>query len=86
MAQILIENRVEEAHPSRQVVEDVVRETLRDFVGTWRVLIRPARTAPWWILLLEREDGEFSGTLLAEPSETREALGKGILDALKGAV
>jgi hypothetical protein len=79
-------NRVEEAHPSRLVVEDVVRETLRDFVGTWHVLIRPAQTAPWWILLLERQDADFSRTLLLDPSETPEAVGKGLMEALKGAV
>ncbi len=86
MAEIEIENRVDEGHPSRLVIEDVVRETLRDFVGTWHVVIRPAQTAPWWIVLLEREGGEFTRTLLLDASETREAVGKGLLEALRGAV
>jgi hypothetical protein len=75
-----------ETHPSRLVVEGVVRETLRDFVGTWHVLIRPAQTAPWWILLIERKDGDFTRTVLLDPSETREAVENGLLEALKGAV
>jgi hypothetical protein len=86
LAEIRIENRVEETHPSRLLIEELVRETLRDFVGTWHVLIRPAQIAPWWILLLERQDGDFSRTLLLDPSETAEAVGKGLLEALKGAV
>jgi hypothetical protein len=64
----------------------VVRETLRDFMGTWHVLIRPAQTAPWWIVLLERQGGDFTRTLLLHPSETRGAVGKALLEALKGAV
>jgi len=63
----------------------VVRETLRDFVGTWDVLIRPARTAPWWIVFLEREGAGFKRTLLLDPSETPEAVGKAIEEALRGA-
>jgi hypothetical protein len=86
LAEILIENRVEEGHPSRLLIEDVVRETLRDFMGSWHVLIRPAQTAPWWIVLLERQGGDFTRTLLLNPSEAGEAVGKALLEALKGAV
>jgi hypothetical protein len=67
-------------------MEDLVRETLRDFVGTWQILIRPAQTDPWWIVLLERLGGDFARTLVLDPSETREAVGKALLEALKGAV
>ncbi len=86
LAEILIENRVEEGHPRRLVIEDVVRETLRDFMGTWQVLIRPAQTAPWWIVLLERQGGDLTRTLLLDPSEAGEAVGKALVDALRGAV
>jgi hypothetical protein len=87
LAEILIENRVEEGHPSRLGIEDMVRETLRDFMGTWHVLIRPAQTPPWWIVLLERQGGDaFTRTLLLNPSTAGEAVGKALLEALKGAV
>ncbi len=55
-------------------------------MGTWHVLIRPAQAAPWWIVLLERQGGDFTRTLLLHPSETRGAVGKALLGALKGAV
>ncbi len=58
---------------------------MRDFVGTWHVLIRAAQTDPWWIVILEREGGGFKRTLLLDPSETPEAVGKAIEEALKGA-
>lgn len=64
----------------------MVRDTLSDFVGTWHVLIRPAQTDPWWIVILEREGGGFKRTLLFDPSETPEAVGTAIEEALKGAV
>jgi hypothetical protein len=68
-------------------------DTLRDFVGTWHVLIRKAQTPPWRIVLLERhgalepEGGGFRRTLLLDPrGQTPEAVGKAIEEALKGAV
>jgi len=64
----------------------VVRDTLRDFVGTWHVLIRPAQTDPWSIVLLDWDGGGFKRTLLLDPSETPEAVGKAIEEALRGAV
>jgi hypothetical protein len=36
--------------------------------------------------LLERKDGDFTRTVLLDPSETREAVENGLLEALKGAV
>jgi hypothetical protein len=71
-------------HPQRRAIEGVVRDTLQEFVGTWDVLIRPAQTDPWWIVLLEREGGDFRRTLLLDLSEqTPEAVGKAIEEALR---
>lgn len=85
LAEIRVESPVEEAHLQRRAIEGVVRDTLRDFAGTWDVLIRPAQREPWWIVLLDRERGGFKRTLLVDPSQTPEAVGKALLEALRGA-
>jgi len=69
----------------RRAIEGVVRDTLRDFVGVWQVLIRQAQTDPWWIVVLDREGGGFRRTLLVDPAQTPEAVGKVLLEALRGA-
>jgi hypothetical protein len=74
-----------EDHPRRRVLESVVRDTLRDVVGTWDVLIRPAQREPWWIVVLDLEGGGFRRTLLVDPSQTAQAVGKALLEALRGA-
>lgn len=87
MAEIRLESSIPESDPRRHVIEGVIRETLRDHVGIWRAAIRPARTDPWWVIVLERVDGEFRGTLLIDPREpSAAALREAILVALKGAV
>jgi hypothetical protein len=49
------------------------------------VLIRPAQREPWWVVVLDREGGDFRRTLLVDPSQTPEAVGKALLEALRGA-
>lgn len=85
MAEIRVESPLEEGHPQRQALETVVRCTLRDFAGTWHVLIRQAQREPWWIVVLDRERSSFKRTLLVDPSETPEAVAKALLEALRGA-
>jgi hypothetical protein len=74
VAEIRVESPLEEGHPQRQALETVVRCTLRDFAGTWHVLIRQAQREPWWIVVLDRERSSFKRTLLVDPSETPEAV------------
>jgi hypothetical protein len=85
LAEIRVESPVPESHSQRRAIEAVVRGTLRDFARTWQVLIRPAQTAPWWVVMLDREGGDFRRTLLVDPSLTPEAVEKALLEALRGA-
>jgi hypothetical protein len=87
MAEIRIESAVPEDDLGRRTLEEVIRKTLRDHVGTWRVSIRRAQTDPWWIVVLERADGDFKGTLLIDLREqTAAAISEAILVSLRGAV
>ena len=87
MAEIRIEDSIPENDPRRHEIEGVLRETLRDLVGTWTAAIRPAQTNPWWLVVLERTDGAFKATLLLDPrEESPAAIREAILVSLKGAV
>jgi len=91
LAEVHIENRIEDRHPQRRLVEDVIRDALREFVGRWHVVIRQAQTDPWWVVFLERDggletEGALRRTLLVDPTAQRpEALRRAIEEALRGA-
>jgi hypothetical protein len=83
MADIRIESPEPDDNPDRRTIE----EAIRDYAGVWRALIRRAQTEPWWVVQMERTDGEFKRTFLLDLREqTPAALQDVIRTSLKGAV
>jgi hypothetical protein len=87
MAEIRVESPVPESDPGRRTIESAIRDTLKDYAGVWLVAIRPARTSPWWVVRMERTDGDFERTNVIDLREHKpDALRRSLQDSLKGAV
>jgi hypothetical protein len=86
MAEITVESPVPQSDPGRRAIEDAIRDTLKDYAGVWLVGIRPARTEPWWVVRMERTDGDFRNTLVVDlRDQDPETLRQSLRDSLKGA-
>ena len=87
MAEVEVESSAPDDDPSWKAIEAVLRETLKDYAGSWRLRIRPARVEPWWVVAMERTDGEFKNTIVLDPrDQTAPAIRATLTEALKGAV